>query len=86
MLAISPIAILLLIAVVGMLVIGAIALVIVLASRSNRQKPPQAQPFTVGTPPPRDSEQELRMLAKLRDEGVITEEDFNLKKKAILGI
>jgi len=53
--------------------------------RSNRQKPPQTQPFTVGTPP-RDLEQELRVLAKLRDEGVIQEEDFNLKKKALLGI
>ena len=69
---------------------GAVVLVIVLVVRANKQKPPTTQPFTVGAPPvanlPRDLEQELRMLAKLRDEGVITEEDFNLKKKAVLGI
>ena len=86
MIGMSPIAILFLIAVFGILVIGTVALVIILITRSGRQKPPQTQSFTVGTPPPRDLEQELRMLAKLRDERVITEEDFNSKKKALLGI
>ena len=77
--------ILILLGLFGLVAIGAVVLVIVLVIRSHRQPPPQTQPFTVG-PPPRDLEQELRMLAKLRDEGVIQEEDFNLKKKALLGI
>ena len=67
-----------------------VTVVVVLVARASKQKPSTAQPFTVGAPPlatsPGDLEQELRMLAKLRDEGVITKEDFNLKKKAILGI
>ena len=58
--------------------------------RSNQTPPSSARPFTVDAPPVAsaapDLEQQLRTLAKLKDEGVITEDDFNLKKKAILGI
>ena len=63
--------------------------VVLLAIRSN-QKPPAAQSFSTASPPvavpPRDLEQELRTLAKLKNERLITEDDFNQKKKAILGI
>jgi hypothetical protein len=36
--------------------------------------------------PPQDLDQQLRSLAKLRDDGLITEADFEAKKKKILGI
>jgi hypothetical protein len=40
-------------------------------------------PFTTGSQS-QDLDQQLRTLAKLRDDGVITEEDFRRKKKEIL--
>jgi len=67
----------------------AIVLLILSIVRASQGKPRGTDSFTVipsATNPPRDLEKELRTLAKLRDEGVITEEDFNLKKKALLGI
>lgn len=88
MIGIGIVEILILLVFLGLAVAG-VVVVIVLITRSNQQKPPQTQSFAVGVPPaspPRDLEQELRMLAKLRDERVITEEDFNSKKKALLGI
>lgn len=81
------IVILILVGLIGLAVIGAIVFFVIQASR---QKPPSAQPFTTTPPPfvnpPRDLEQELRVLAKLKNEGLITEEDFNQKKKTLLGI
>jgi membrane protease subunit (stomatin/prohibitin family) len=50
------------------------------------QQAPQAQqapPAPAGEP---DYAAELEKLAKLRDEGVITPEDFEAKKKQLLGI
>jgi hypothetical protein len=44
--------------------------------------PPQAAPEAGGG----DYTAELEKLAKLRDEGVITAEDFEAKKKQLLGI
>jgi hypothetical protein len=45
--------------------------------------PPQAAPAAAAEP---DYTAELEKLAKLRDEGVITAEDFEAKKKQVLGI
>jgi hypothetical protein len=47
------------------------------------QQAQQAPPAPAGEP---DYAAELEKLAKLRDEGVITPEDFEAKKKQLLGI
>jgi Short C-terminal domain len=47
------------------------------------QAPPQGSPAAAQEP---DYAAELEKLAKLRDEGVITAEDFEAKKKQLLGI
>ena len=64
--------------------------VIYLVVQRNQSAPPASRPFTVANPPTPapapDLEQQLRTLAKLKEDGVITEDDFNAKKKAILGI
>jgi hypothetical protein len=43
-------------------------------------------PLTAARPDVADFEQHLGTLAKLRDDGVISEEDFGQKKKQILGL
>jgi hypothetical protein len=63
---------------------GAAALIVVLVVSSLRKNSEAASPAAVSQPS--DLEQQLRMLAKLKTEGVITEEDFNAKKKALLGL
>lgn len=45
--------------------------------------PPASPPRAVGT---QDVDQQLRMLAKLRDDGILSQEEFDQKKKAVLGI
>jgi Short C-terminal domain len=47
------------------------------------QAPPPPPPAAQGAP---DYTAELERLAKLRDEGVISAEDFEAKKKQLLGI
>jgi membrane protease subunit (stomatin/prohibitin family) len=47
---------------------------------------PQAAPAAPAAPAEADYTAELEKLAKLRDEGVITAEDFDAKKKQLLGI
>jgi membrane protease subunit (stomatin/prohibitin family) len=48
------------------------------------QQPPAQAPAAPAAQP--DYTAELEKLAKLRDEGVITAEDFEAKKKQLLGI
>ena len=75
-----------------LLALGAVTVIglALLASRPSKQKTGAAPsyPTISPTPPPLppDFDQQLRTLAKLRDEGVITEEEFSAKKKAMLGI
>jgi membrane protease subunit (stomatin/prohibitin family) len=45
-----------------------------------------AAPATAAAPAAADYTAELEKLAKLRDDGVITAEDFEAKKKQLLGI
>lgn len=47
---------------------------------------PEAQPAPAPAAAGSDYTAELEKLAKLRDEGVITAEDFEAKKKQLLGI
>jgi hypothetical protein len=49
-----------------------------------QQAPPAAAPAPAAAAP--DYAGELEQLAKLRDQGVITAEDFEAKKKQLLGI
>jgi hypothetical protein len=53
------------------------------AQYAEQAPPPQAAPAPAAAP---DFTAELEKLAKLRDEGVITPEDFEAKKKQVLGI
>ncbi|MBM4237865.1 MAG: SHOCT domain-containing protein [Euryarchaeota archaeon] len=46
------------------------------------KKAPQIEP----APKPYDYTYELERLAKLRDKGIITEKEFNAKKKQLLGL
>jgi hypothetical protein len=46
--------------------------------------PPQAAPQATSAEP--DYMEELEQLAKLRDQGILTPEEFEAKKKQILGI
>jgi hypothetical protein len=51
------------------------------------EKPAEAVPASVDTPPAETStSDELEKLAGLRDQGVITEEEFEEKKKQLLGL
>ena len=75
--------ILVILVVLGVLGLGAaliVFLIVTVSQKSSRSAPPP--PST----PPQDVEQQLRTLAKLKEDGVITEEEFNAKKKALLGI
>ena len=50
------------------------------------QEAPAAAPAAQAAPGGADYTDELEKLAKLRDEGVISAEDFEAKKKQLLGI
>lgn len=76
--------IILILAMVLILGLGAAALIVVLVVSSLRKNSQPASPGALAQPP--DLEQQLRTLAKLKTEGVITEADFNAKKKALLGL
>ena len=45
-----------------------------------------AVPAAPAAPPPPDMNAQLEQLAKLKSEGIITDEEFSAKKKQILGI
>ncbi len=53
------------------------------AQDAEQAPPPSAAPAPAAAP---DYTAELAQLAKLRDDGVISAEDFEAKKKQILGI
>lgn len=60
------------------------------SSRARRQAeaaasaaPPLAEP---AASPTNDIPAEIRRFAELRDQGIITEEDFNAKKQQLLGL
>jgi len=53
---------------------------------AEQEPAPQQAPPPAAAPGGGDYTGELEKLAKLRDEGVITAEDFEAKKKQLLGI
>ena len=79
-------ALLLILAVAG---VAAVALVYLIVRAAQKTSGP-SQPFPMASPTlsvqPQDLDQQLRTLAKLKEDGVITEEDFSAKKKALLGL
>jgi predicted Zn-dependent peptidase len=58
--------------------------------RQDFSQPGESAAEQAGPPPPPEASgdytAELEKLAKLRDEGIITAEDFEAKKKQLLGI
>ncbi|HET8525532.1 MAG TPA: SHOCT domain-containing protein [Actinomycetota bacterium] len=48
--------------------------------------PPQAAPATAAAPAPPDDMAQIQQLATMKDQGLLTEEEFQAKKKQILGI
>lgn len=60
-----------------------------MGARQDFERAPGEAPEAVEAPPAAPADDytaELERLAKLRDEGVITPEDFEAKKKQLLGI
>jgi hypothetical protein len=57
----------------------------VLTRETDQAPPPAAQPYAPPEPEPSYLD-ELERLAELRDRGVITEEEFESKKKQLLGL
>jgi hypothetical protein len=50
------------------------------------QPEPQAAPPPAATPAPQDDMAQIQQLATMKDQGLLTEEEFQAKKKQILGI
>jgi hypothetical protein len=58
---------------------------------SAAQQPPQEAPQQAAAPAPaapaqQDDMAEIQQLATMKDQGILTEEEFQAKKKQILGI
>ncbi len=84
--------IILILAILLILALGAAAAIVIayFVVRASQKKSGPAQPLPTAPPAlsaqPEDLDQQLRALAKLKEDGVITEEDFTAKKKALLGL
>jgi hypothetical protein len=50
------------------------------------QPEPQAAPPPAAAPAPQDDMAQIQRLATMKDQGLLTEEEFEAKKKQILGI
>jgi len=48
--------------------------------------PPAAAPPPAASPPVEDEMAEIQKLAQMKEQGILTEEEFAAKKKQILGI
>jgi hypothetical protein len=58
-----------------------------MASQMEPQAPPPAAaPPAAAAPAPQDEMAELQQLAQMKEQGILTEEEFAAKKKQILGI
>ncbi len=56
------------------------------AQQPPQEAPPQAAAPTPAAPAQQDDMAEIQQLAKMKDQGMLTEEEFQAKKKQILGI
>jgi hypothetical protein len=53
---------------------------------ADAQTPQQAAPPPAAAPPQQDDMAQIQQLATMKDQGLLTEEEFQAKKKQILGI
>jgi Short C-terminal domain len=53
---------------------------------ADQQAPQQAAPPPAPAPAPPDDMAQIQQLATMKDQGLLTEEEFQAKKKQILGI
>jgi hypothetical protein len=67
----------------GAVGVAALIYILIRSGQSKSTTPPGSSLPPVPRP---DVEQELRSLVKLKQDGVVTEEEFNAKKKALLGL
>lgn len=65
----------------GMVMGAAIA-----SSRAKKAAPAGQSQSAAATPAPTSEVEQLQQLATLRDQGILTDEEFTAKKKQLLGI
>jgi membrane protease subunit (stomatin/prohibitin family) len=53
---------------------------------ADAQTPQQAAPAPAAAPAQQDDMAQIKQLATMKDQGLLTEEEFQAKKKQILGI
>ena len=70
----------------GAAAVAALIYFVVRASQRKHGSPPPPPVPPIPPVPRPDIEQELRTLTKLKQDGLITEDEFNAKKKALLGL
>jgi|SoimicMinimDraft_6_1059734.scaffolds.fasta_scaffold46825_1 Short C-terminal domain len=56
------------------------------AQQPPQEAPPQAAAPAPAAPAQQDDMAEIQQLATMKDQGILTEEEFQAKKKQILGI
>jgi len=56
------------------------------AQQPAQEAPPQAAAPAPAAPAQQDDMAEIQQLATMKDQGILTEEEFQAKKKQILGI
>jgi len=56
------------------------------AAQQPQEAPPQAAAPAPAAPAQQDDMAEIQQLATMKDQGILTEEEFQAKKKQILGI
>jgi hypothetical protein len=57
-----------------------------MAASQQSQPEPQAAPAPAAAPAPQDDMAQIQQLATMKDQGLLTQEEFEAKKKQILGI
>ncbi len=57
-----------------------------IAAASSRSQTPRAAPVRTQSTPSIDEAEQVRKLAQLRDDGLLTVEEFEVKKRKILGL
>jgi predicted Zn-dependent peptidase len=58
----------------------------VASSRNNKKQAAPQQPAASPASTSDDSIEQLKQLAELKDQGILTQEEFDAKKKQILGL
>lgn len=64
------------------MIIGAAAA----TSRANKQAAPASTPAAASAPATDDAVEQIKKFAELRDQGILTDAEFEAKKKQLLGL